>query len=353
MAAIKFVKGKHVSYLTTYTAAANAEELIFNETLKMCGVFYYICSCKILSHQIEKREEFIHFILQCQNADGGFGNNTKYDSHVVSTHHAILSLLLLNHSFDGFNPYLHQGGDSTNGGNNPPKKKSITESTTEYILTLLNEDGSFKGDIWGEVDTRFVYSAVSCLTILNQLSQVSTEKIASYILTNYAICQNGFSWTSGNEPHAASVFCAVATLFLIKKMHLINEKKIGEWLSLRQTNNGGFNGRAEKLTDTCYSWWIFSSLILLGKYKWVNKDALKNYILLCQDLDNGGISDNPDCLPDICHTFFGLAALSLIDNLHGSDGGGGLALRQMHPVYAIPLHVVRERGLPHQELEAG
>ncbi|GAB67519.1 geranylgeranyltransferase, partial [Plasmodium cynomolgi strain B] len=343
---IQFVKDKHVNYLNTYTVATNAEELIFNETLKMCGVFYYICSCKILSHQIEKKEEFINFILQCQNTDGGFGNNKNYDSHVVSTHHAILSLLLLNHPFDGFNPYLHSQ-DSPHDTDNPPK--NITDSTTNYILSLLNDDGSFKGDIWGEVDTRFVYSAVSCLTILNQLSLVSTEKIASYVLTNYAICQNGFSWTSGNEPHAASVFCAVATLFLIKKLHLINEQKIAEWLSLRQTNNGGFNGRAEKLTDTCYSWWIFSSLILLGKYKWVNKNALKNYILLCQDLENGGISDNPDCLPDICHTFFGLAALSLIDNLHESDGG--LDLRQMHPVYAIPLHVVRERGLPHQDVE--
>ncbi|EUD66292.1 geranylgeranyl transferase type-2 subunit beta [Plasmodium inui San Antonio 1] len=348
MEEIQFVKDKHVNYLNTYTTTTSAEELIFNETLKMCGVFYYICSCKILSHEIEQKEEFINFILQCQNADGGFGNNKKYDSHVVSTHHAILSLLLLNHSFDGFNPYLHSCHRLGDGGNSP---KNIADSTTDYILTLLNEDGSFKGDIWGEVDTRFAYSAVSCLTILKRLSLVSTEKIASYVLTNYSICQNGFSWTSGNEPHAASVFCAVATLFLINKLHLINEQKIAEWLSLRQTNNGGFNGRAEKLTDTCYSWWIFSSLILLGKYKWVNKDALKNYIFLCQDLDNGGISDNPDCLPDICHTFFGLAALSLIDNMNESDGG--LDLRQMHPVYAIPMHVVRERGLPHQHVETG
>ncbi|GAW81995.1 geranylgeranyltransferase [Plasmodium gonderi] len=366
---IQFVKEKHVNYLNTYTTTSNAEELIFNETLKMCGVFYYLCSCKILSHKINKKKEFINFILQCQNPDGGFGNNANYDSHVVSTHHAILSLLLLNHSFDEFNPYVQHDNDVTdkvvtnsdciNGCNasisspsvnqHTNSKKTIRDATCDYILTLFNEDGSCRGDIWGEVDTRFVYSAVSCLTILNKLNMVSTEKIGSYILTNYAICENGFSWTSGNEPHAASVFCCVATLFLIQKLYLINEKKIGDWLSLRQTNNGGFNGRAEKLTDTCYSWWIFSSLILLKKHKWINKYALKNYILFCQDLDNGGISDNPDCLPDICHTFFGLAALSLIDNLNQSDKK--LTLREMHPVYAIPMHIVQKRKLPYRDLE--
>ncbi|SBT79885.1 geranylgeranyltransferase, putative [Plasmodium malariae] len=401
---IEFVQEKHIKYLNSYTSVSNAEEFIFNETLKMCGVFYFLCSCKILSHKIDKKEEFINFILRCQNIDGGFGNNVNYDSHIVSTHHAILSLLLLNYSFDNFNIYMQSGKADINNGNNKDtcngtnyrvnetnaldrlvngastskadiyfepdmkgnnnsnsyrssnncntqatKEKSIRENACNYILTLLNEDGSFKGDKWGEVDTRFVYSAVSCLTILNKLNLVSTEKISSYVLTNYAICENGFSWTSGNEPHAASVFCCVATLFLIQKLYLVNEKKLADWLSLRQTNNGGVYGRAEKLTDTCYAWWIFSSLIILKKYKWVNKNALKNYILLCQDLNNGGISDNPDCLPDICHTFFGLAALSLIDNLNESDKI--LHLKQMSPVYAIPLQTVKKRKLPHHDID--
>ncbi|CRH01109.1 geranylgeranyltransferase, putative [Plasmodium relictum] len=354
---IEFVREKHIKYLNAYTTVSDAEELIFNETLKMCGVFYFICSCKILSYKIDKKEEFIDFILKCQNSDGGFGNNIKHDSHIVSTHYAILSLLLLNYSFDNFNIHLENEknelrNDSYNSNdcdgylNN---KKTIRENTCHYILTLSNDDGSFKGDMWGEVDTRFVYSAVSCLTILNKLNLVSTEKISSYLLSNYDLNENGFSWVSGNEPHAASVFCCVATLFLIQKLYLINEKKVADWLSLRQTSNGGFNGRAEKLTDTCYSWWIFSSLIVLKRYKWINKNALKNYILLCQDLDNGGISDNPDCLPDICHTFFGLAALSLIDNLNQLEKK--LSLKEMHPVYAIPLNIVKKRNLLYHDID--
>ncbi|KYO01718.1 putative geranylgeranyltransferase [Plasmodium gaboni] len=362
---IEFVQNKHIQYLESYTTIKNAEELIFNETLKMCGVFYFLCSCKILSHTIEKKDEFINFILKCQNVDGGFGNNINYDSHIVSTHHAILSLLLLNYSFDKINEHMDKVNNhhdinnsndnnkydinNTNDNNYNVYSKTIRENTCNYILTLFNEDGSFKGDIWGEVDTRFVYSAVSCLTILNKINLVCVDKISSYLLTNYAICENGFSWVSGNEPHAASVFCCIATLFLIQKLYLINENKLAHWLSLRQTTNGGFNGRAEKLTDTCYSWWIFSTLIVLKKYNWINKNALKNYILLCQDIEKGGISDNPDCLPDICHTFFGLAALSLIDNLNQSEKK--YTLQQMHPVYAIPVHTVKRRNLPYHDID--
>ncbi|KNC37939.1 geranylgeranyltransferase [Plasmodium falciparum RAJ116] len=119
---IEFVQEKHIQYLESYTTIKNAEELIFNETLKMCGVFYFLCSCKILSHTIEKKEEFINFILKCQNVDGGFGNNINYDSHIVSTHHAILSLLLLNYSFDKINEYMdkannHHDINNTNDNN--------------------------------------------------------------------------------------------------------------------------------------------------------------------------------------------------------------------------------------------
>ncbi len=38
-----------------------------------------------------------------------------------------------------------------------------------YVASLQLEDGSFTGDIWGEVDTRFSYCAVSAMSILGQL----------------------------------------------------------------------------------------------------------------------------------------------------------------------------------------
>ena len=36
-----------------------------------------------------------------------------------------------------------------------------------YVAGLQQADGSFEGDEWGEVDTRFTYCALSCLSILH------------------------------------------------------------------------------------------------------------------------------------------------------------------------------------------
>ena len=36
----------------------------------------------------------------------------------------------------------------------------------EFIVKLQNKDGSFCGDQWGEVDTRFSLCAVACLALL-------------------------------------------------------------------------------------------------------------------------------------------------------------------------------------------
>ena len=40
------------------------------------------------------------------------------------------------------------------------------EMVVQYIAGLQQEDGSFYGDQWGEVDTRFSFCAVACLALL-------------------------------------------------------------------------------------------------------------------------------------------------------------------------------------------
>ncbi|KAK7829104.1 geranylgeranyl transferase type-2 subunit beta 2 [Quercus suber] len=51
------------------------------------------------------------------------------------------------------------------------------------VAGLQNEDGSFSGDIWGEVDTRFSYIAICCLSILRRLNKINVEKAVSYIVS--------------------------------------------------------------------------------------------------------------------------------------------------------------------------
>ena len=62
---------------------------------------------------------------------------------------------------------------------------------------LQQPDGSFFGDKWGEVDTRFSYIGVSCLKLLNALNKIDKEKAADYVLS----CRN-FDGSFGGIPDA-------------------------------------------------------------------------------------------------------------------------------------------------------
>ena len=74
-----------------------------------------------------------------------------------------------------------------------------TNKIAAYVSALQQSDGSFAGDKWGEIDTRFSYCAFSALAMLGKLSTglVDVEKGIAYI----ASCQNfdgGFGVVPGN-----------------------------------------------------------------------------------------------------------------------------------------------------------
>ena len=43
----------------------------------------------------------------------------------------------------------------------------------------------------------------------------------------------------------------------------------------------------------CYSWWVLSSLAILGRLRWIDKDSLRRFILAAQDIETGGVADRP------------------------------------------------------------
>lgn len=69
---------------------------------------------------------------------------------------------------------------------------------------------------------------------------------------------------------------------ILGQLDLIDADTLGWWLAERQLPSGGLNGRPEKLPDVCYSWWVFSSLNILGRDHWIDKDKLKTFILASQ-----------------------------------------------------------------------
>ena len=84
---------------------------------------------------------------------------------------------------------------------------------------------------------------------------------------------------------------------------------------------GGFNGRTNKLVDSCYSFWqgsIFNMLYMADKNLSNDMEllydqlSLQAYILFaCQNTKGGGLVDKPGKHPDLFHTNYATAGLIL------------------------------------------
>lgn len=246
-----------------------------------------------------------------------------------------------------------------------------------YVKSLSQDDGSFFGDKWGEVDTRFSYCALSILSLTGQLHSgiIDLKKavlfierflisccVILYVLITSVItysCRNfdgGFGAVPGAESHAGQIFCCVGALSIAGALSAVDENLLGWWLSERQCDSGGLNGRPEKQPDVCYSWWILSTLSILGRTSWIDCGKLSEFILRCQDDSDGGISDRPDNMADVFHTFFGICGLSLMNYFEQEESGGegvgavGRAYRPVDPTYALPVDVIQRLGVTSQIL---
>ncbi|XP_062196900.1 uncharacterized protein LOC133899883 isoform X2 [Phragmites australis] len=116
----------------------------------------------------------------------------------------------------------------------------------------------------------------------------------------------------------------------------LGDDELEEFLHSRSGGFGGNVGQDPHVLYTlstvqvCYSWWVLSSLIMIDRVHWIDKEKLTKFILNCQDQENGGISDRPDNAVDIYHTYFGVAAIKLLSplrNLTASDPFASLLSR--------------------------
>jgi protein farnesyltransferase subunit beta len=118
----------------------------------------------------------------------------------------------------------------------------------------------------GEVDVRATYTVIAVCALLNLLTPQLTGGVAAYARR----CQTfdgGFGGEPGAEAHGGYAFCALATLKILgaheaKAADLV---ALERWVAARQMQfEGGFQGRANKLVDNCYSFWQGGTAAVLG-----------------------------------------------------------------------------------------
>lgn len=130
---------------------------------------------------------------------------------------------------------------------------------------------------------------------------------------------------------------------MLGRLHEIDLARLTLWLSRRQCDFGGFNGRTNKLLDSCYSFWVGAIFNIVNNYfgnKISHEDQLiysqehlQNYITFyCQDI-KGGLKDKPGKNRDIYHTWYSLSGLSLSQEHFCAREGDRLVV--LDPVYNV------------------
>ncbi|KAL7614984.1 geranylgeranyl transferase type-1 subunit beta [Lactuca sativa] len=201
---------------------------------------------------------------------------------------------------------------------------SLINSTSilKSMKCLQQSDGSFMPIHTGaEKDLRFVYCAAVISSLLDDWSGMDKEKAKNYILS----CQSydgGFGLIPGQESHGGATYCAVASLRLMGFIEdnlisqstsscIIDLPLLLDWCLQRQALDGGFQGRPNKTSDTCYAFWIGGVLRILGANQFIDEKTLREFLLTCQS-KYGGFSKFPGQFPDLYHSYYGFTAFSML-----------------------------------------
>lgn len=163
MDVVPFYANKHIEYIKKVANDKVSFEYYVTQQFRMSGVYWGLAALSILGRDIHMElniNEVIEWIFACQHDSGGFSAEIGHDPHILYTLSAIQVLALCG-SLDRLDK----------------------EKVGKYISTLQQEDGSFFGDKWGEVDTRFSYCSVSSLALLGLLQRnyINVEKAAEFI----------------------------------------------------------------------------------------------------------------------------------------------------------------------------
>lgn len=198
-----------------------------------------------------------------------------------------------------------------------------SKSILRSMRNLQQPDGSFMPThVGAETDLRFVFCAAAICSMFENWSGMDKEKAKEYIL-NCQSYDGGFGLIPGSESHGGATYCAVASLRLMGFIEedllskstsccIINVPLLLEWSLQRQAADGGFQGRPNKSSDTCYAFWIGGVLRILGAHKFIDEKTLRGFLLTCQS-KYGGFSKFPGQLPDLYHSYYGFSAFSLLE----------------------------------------
>lgn len=186
---------KHIDFIKEYEQEGNFEYGI-TDYLRMSGMYWGLTALELMNGMPKHNEStVIEFIKNCQDpATGGISPCIGHDPHILHTLSAI-QILCIYDRLDAVN----------------------TEDVVKYVVSLQQPDGSFYGDKWGEVDTRFSFCSVATLALLHRLDAINVDKAVEFVVS----CMNfdgGFGTKPLSESHAGMIYCCLGFLSVTNRL---------------------------------------------------------------------------------------------------------------------------------------
>ena len=130
----------HIAYVKGWHDAKDDFEYVMSEYLRMSGVYWSVTVMQLM-HAADRMDGagILAFVEECRCDSGGFSAAPGHDAHLLYTLSAVQILCLYGKLSD-----------------------ADRDGVAHFVAPLQRENGSFQGDQWGEIDTRFSFCALAC-----------------------------------------------------------------------------------------------------------------------------------------------------------------------------------------------
>mmetsp|Transcript_56157 Transcript_56157/g.130767 ORF Transcript_56157/g.130767 Transcript_56157/m.130767 type:complete len:420 (-) Transcript_56157:68-1327(-) len=269
-------------------------------------VFWISHALEVLDAYDEERwsSQVASFLAHCQHPDGGFGGGPGQLAHLAPTYAATAALII--------------------AGSEAAYRAADRAKIYQFLMRMKAPQGGFTMHDQGETDMRGTYCAIAIASMLHMLTDELMEGVAEYVCRCQTF-EGGLAGEQGLEAHGGYSYCGLAALCIMGKAHELDLHAFLNWAAHRQmAMEGGFQGRTNKLVDSCYSFWqgaIFPLLheafrqkgeevALPSTHLWFAPNPLQTYVFLACQHHGGGLRDKPGKSADFYHTCYSLSGVA-------------------------------------------
>ncbi|GAD96369.1 geranylgeranyl transferase beta subunit, putative [Paecilomyces variotii No. 5] len=308
----------------------------------VAATFLLLVTLLILGDDLSRvnRRGCLQWLPSLQREDGSFGELISVDGRIAGGHD-----LRFCYCAAGIR-YILRGG---NGRDVDDIKDVDIEKLLSFIEECQNYDGGMAESPFCEAHAGLTYCAIGALSFLDRLSP-GIRKVKIFCpnttefesLVQWLVQRQTTTWNTEDveeeetaKDEVQQLQRDVASLSVNDRIDSLSDLNPPEGDLLRYA---GFNGRLNKVADTCYCFWVAGTLAMMDRLHLVDSAGIRNYLLEKTQHIVGGFGKTVGEPPDLLHSYLGLVSLSLLNEpgLESVDAALCASKRTMQRLKSLP-----------------